>query len=216
MNSEINIETVNTTLGKVSLLRILGKGKSGYSFLARLNDQLVVFKRMHNEPCPYYTFSDNKVQLEVQAYHILQRVGIPIPELLGFDLEQNYLVKTYSAGPCGHEWLAQGGQDELIIEQLFSIANKLRAYDLNIDYFPANFVIAKGGICYVDYEINPYSDAWSLEKWGIYYWANRAGMAEYALSGDWRYINESANSGIPIKAPFEEQVEKWRAKFKAN
>lgn len=184
MNSEMVTETVNTTLGEVNLLRKIGKGKSGYSFLAGLNGKPVVFKRMHNEPCPYYTFSDNKVQLEVQAYQVLQKLGIPIPELLGFDLEQQYLVKAYFDGPCGHEWLAQGGQDEAMIEQLFSISGKLRAHDLNIDYFPANFVIVGGGIYYVDYEINPYSDDWSLEQWGIYYWANRAGMAQYARSSD--------------------------------
>ena len=132
-------------LGEISLLRILGKGKSGYAFLAELNGQSVVFKRMHNEPYPYYnTFFGNRVQLEVRAYQILQQLGIPIPELLGFDLEQQYLVKTYIDGPCGHEWLAQDGQDETIIEQLFSIASKLRAHDLNIDYFPANFVIVQG------------------------------------------------------------------------
>ena len=65
MSSEIKINKIDTSLGQVTLLRKIGKGKSGYSFLAGLNDQLVVFKRMHNEPCPYYTFSDNKVQLEV-------------------------------------------------------------------------------------------------------------------------------------------------------
>lgn len=149
----------------------------------------------------------------MQAYQSLHQIGIPIPQLLCFDLEQNYLVKEYIEGTCGHEWLAHDVQDEAVIEQLFSISSELRAHGLNIDYFPPNFVIARGGVYYVDYEINPYSDAWSLEQWGIYYWANRTGMAEYARSGDWRGINENADSGIPIRAPFEEQVSKWRAKF---
>lgn len=216
MVSEIIIETVTTTLGKVNLLRKLGKGKSGYSFLAQWQGQPVVFKRMHNEPCAYYALADNKVQLEVQAYQQLQTVDIPIPELLCFDLEQQYLVKTYCDGLVGDEWLGRGGADEAIIEQLFSIASKLRAHNLNIDYFPANFVIVQGKVYYVDYEINSYQDEWSLEQWGIYYWANREGMAEYARSGDLRAINESADSGIPIKAPFEEQVERWKTKFSSN
>jgi hypothetical protein len=206
---------ISTSFGDVTLLQPLGKGKSGYSFLAQLNDQLVVFKRMHYEPCPYYTFSDNKVQLEVQANARLQQAGIPIPALIGFDLEQQYLIKTYVAGLVGHEWLAQGGQDETVIEQLFSISAKMRAQGLNIDYFPANFVIAQGCLSYIDYEINPYSAEWSLEQWGIYYWANRVGMAEYARNGDWSGINESANSGIPIKAPFELQVAQWKTKFQS-
>jgi TP53 regulating kinase-like protein len=216
MSSEMIIGTVNTALGEISILRILGKAKSGYSFLAELDRQLVVYKLMHNEPYPRYDFSGNRVQLEVRAYQILQQLGIPVPKLLAFDLEQQYLVKTYIDGLCGHEWLAQNGQDETIVEQLFSIASKLEAHDLNIDYFPANFVIAQGGVYYVDYEINPYSGDCSLEQWGIYYWANRTGMAQYVRSEDWRCINESVNPRIPIKAPFEAQVRKWMTKYKSN
>ncbi len=216
MNSATKIETVETSLGQVTLLGRLGKGKSGYSFLSWLNGRFVVLKRMHNEPCPYYTFPDNKVQMEVQAYQKLQQLGIPVPELLWFDAEQNCLVKEYIEGASGHHWLSWGEADESVIEQLFSISNRLRAHGLNIDYFPANFVIARGRLYYVDYEINPYSDAWSLDQWGIYYWANQAGMAEYARSRDWRGINENASSGIPIKAPFEEKVRKWKAKFQCN
>jgi TP53 regulating kinase and related kinases len=213
VNSEIVHKQIKTTLGEIVLRRMLGKGKSGYSYLAELNGQSVVLKRMHNEPCPYYNFTDNKVKLEVDAYNVLQKVGIPVPELFGFDVEQQYLVKAYLEGLSGLEWLARGGQDEAIIEQLFLMANKLQAHHLNIDYFPANFVIVKGKIYYIDYEINPYSEEWSLCNWGIYYWANRAGIEKFVRSGDWTSMNERTNSGIPIKAPFEEQVRNWREKF---
>jgi TP53 regulating kinase and related kinases len=73
-------------------------------------------------------------------------------------LEHQYLVKTYCARSCAHEWLARGGQDETIMEQFFSISGKLRAHELNIDYFPPNFVMTQRDLCYVDYEINPYTD----------------------------------------------------------
>lgn len=207
-------ETIHTSLGNLTLLRPLGKGKSGYSFLAQVNDQLVVFKRMHNEPCPYYSFSDNKVQLEVLAYQRLKAVGVPIPELITYDLEGQYLVKAYVDGVVGHEWVARGGQDEAIIAQLFSMASKLRTHALNIDYFPPNFVIAGENLYYIDYETNPYSDEWSLDQWGIYYWANQAGMAAYARSGDWSGINQTVDSGVPIKAPFESQVAQWKSMFR--
>jgi len=193
---------------------LLGKGKSGYSYLASWNERPVVFKRMHNEPCPYYQFTGNKVEAEVQAYQRLQAIGIPLPELLDFNPEQQYLIKTYCEGLSGAEWLANGGQDEDIIQQLFLMAQKLRIHNLNIDYFPANFVINLKKIYYIDYEVNPYQDKWSLEQWGIYYWANREGMAEYHNSGNWQGINQRAGSGMPIKAPFEKQVEKWKAKYK--
>ncbi len=204
---------VHTSFGKITLLRQLGKGKSGHSFLAALNGRSVVFKRMHNEPCAYYTFTDDKVQLEIRAYEKLSTIGIPMPELIGYDQEQQFIVKTYIDGHVGHEWIAQTDDDETIIERLFAMSAKLRSHNLNIDYFPANFVITGSQLYYVDYEINPYSYEWSLEQWGIYYWANHRGMAEYVRSGDWRGINESANSGIPIKAPFEAQVRRWRTMF---
>ena len=33
------------------LLRLLGKGKGGYSYLAERNGQQVVVKQIHHEPC---------------------------------------------------------------------------------------------------------------------------------------------------------------------
>jgi hypothetical protein len=168
---------------------------------------------MHNEPCPYYNFTGNKVQSEVEAYQVLQENGVPVPQLLDYSYDGQYLVKEYLDAPCGHEWVAGGQQSETIIRELFMISGRLREKGINIDYFPTNFVITGDGLFYVDYEINPYQLMWSLEEWGIYYWANCAGMAEYMRSGDWRGINQCADSGIPIKAPFEAQVNIWKRKY---
>ena len=211
--SLISPTLITTAIGEITLIRQIGKGKSGYSFLADWRGRPVVFKRMHDEPCPYYAFSENKVQIEVRAFNILHMIGIPVPELLCFDVEQKYLVKTYCDGLCGHEWVAQGMENEIIMAQLFAMAAKLHAHGLNIDYFPANFVIKQNNVTYVDYEINPYSDEWSLTHWGIYYWANQSGMAAYCRNGDWHGINESADSGIPLKAPFEERVKRWQQAY---
>jgi TP53 regulating kinase and related kinases len=191
----------------------IGKGKSGISYLALLDDRPVVYKQMHDEPCPYYHFSGNKVQLELEAYRILQEAALPIPELLAFDLVKLYLVKEFIDGSTGPEWIAAGTQDEAIISQLFDLSAAMRSRGYNIDFFPANFVIREGRLYYIDYEINPYCYEWGLENWGIYYWANAQGMTEYAKSGDWRGINISADSGIPIKVPFEKKVGRWREKF---
>ena len=38
------------------LLRLLGKGKGGYSYLAEQDGQRMVVKQIHHEPCDYYTF----------------------------------------------------------------------------------------------------------------------------------------------------------------
>ncbi len=57
-------------------------------------------------PAPYYAFPDSKVRMEVQAYERLRQLGIPVPELMWFDTEQNCLVKEYIQGLSAHYWLA--------------------------------------------------------------------------------------------------------------
>ena len=45
-------------IGTLRIKRFLGKGKSGHSYLARLNNSSYVLKVMHDEDCPYYSFSE--------------------------------------------------------------------------------------------------------------------------------------------------------------
>ena len=53
-------ETV-TACGKAyRLIRLLGHGKGGYSWLAEADGREVVLKQIHHEPCDYYTFG-NKI-----------------------------------------------------------------------------------------------------------------------------------------------------------
>lgn len=207
---------VDTPVGELLIIKKLGKGKSGISYLAECNNVKVVYKQMHNEPCPYYSFSDKKVNLEVNAFNVLKNCGILIPDLLYYDVEDDYLIKEFIDGICGDEWIASGREDESVIEQLFKMYVMVRSNSLNIDYFPANFVISNENLYYIDYEINAYSYEWGLEQWGIYYWANRDGMSDFINIGAWQKINEMPGSGIPIKAPFEEKVEYWKSKFLNN
>lgn len=56
-----DILTVNDT--KYTVLRLLGKGKGGYSYLVTDGRAQYVLKQIHHEPCDYYTFGD-KLQSE--------------------------------------------------------------------------------------------------------------------------------------------------------
>jgi TP53 regulating kinase and related kinases len=206
-------ESVPTTLGVVTPLRLLGKGKSGYSYLAMLGNERVVLKLMHDEPCAYYSFGDNKVKLEVQAYDRLTEVGLTLPKLLTFDMERNFLVKDYVDGFVADRWDASDADLDEVMSQLFDMARLLQNQGINIDYFPANFVIKHGRAQYIDYELNPYMKQWGFDAWGIYYWANLKGLRQYTESRDWRHINESEHSGLPIKAPFEAKVAQWRSRY---
>ncbi len=203
-----------TALGPCEVQRLLGKGKSGYSYLAELNGRDVVLKRMHDEPCPYYDFGENnKVMLEVGAYHRLKACGIRLPDLLGYDEGGNYLVKAFIDGEVASAVIAAGRMNDEIVEQLFDMYHQVRKAGLNIDYFPANFVVREGRLTYIDYECNPFMAEWDLLNWGIYYWANSEGFREYLSGGDITTINQSPESGLPLKAPFAEIVAGWVAKF---
>ena len=45
-------------------LKLLGKGKGGYSYLVEDgNNNLFVLKKIHHEPCSYYSFPEDKLSL---------------------------------------------------------------------------------------------------------------------------------------------------------
>ena len=77
-----------------TVLRLLGHGKGGYSYLAEGPTGPVVVKQIHHEPCSYYTFGD-KLGAELFDYDRLKAAGIPVPELLAVDREAERLVKAY-------------------------------------------------------------------------------------------------------------------------
>ncbi len=201
---------VNSRLGELELLRLLGKGKSAYSYLALGNGQHYVVKLMHDEPCAYYDFGDNnKVVLEVAAYDRLRASGIAIPKLLDTNPEQHYLVKEYIEGDLVTDLVINSALPSSCVLQVCRMAKRLKPLGLNIDYFPDNFVLSKGQLYYVDYEHNPYDEQWDLVHWGLFYWANAAGMKSFKASGDAAAINFPVDSGRPIKPPFLATVNQW-------
>ena len=187
-----------TSLGNLLLKKELGKGKSGYSYLATLDNQSFVLKLMHNEPCPYYHFGDNKVIMELNAHRKLTSSGIGIPKMLDYDPGRKYIVKDYIDGIVASQLIAENKINDSILEQLFEMFRLAKKMNLNIDYFPTNFVWQNNQLFYIDYECNPYNPKWDLPNWGIYYWTNTEGFKNYLSTGDVLQINESIESGIPI------------------
>jgi TP53 regulating kinase and related kinases len=204
-------DTFSTKQGNGKILSYLGRGKSGYSYLFERGDEKTVLKIMHHDPVAYYNFEADKLSCEINAYKQLKELGLAIPELYEYDIEREYLVKQFIEGYTGAELIAQNKVTPHIIRQLLSFARKLRQNNLNVDFFPTNFVIRNDQLFYIDYEINPYMPEWNLENWGIYYWANSAGMREFLATGDPYAINAEPDKGLPVKTPFEAQVRNWLA-----
>ena len=93
-------ETMTVNGREYTLIKLLGKGKSGYSWLAQADGKTVTLKQIHHEPCDYYQFGD-KLAAELADYQRLKTIGIPMPEMLDVDREHERIVKEYIDGEIG-------------------------------------------------------------------------------------------------------------------
>ena len=160
------------------IIKLLGHGKGGYSYLAERDGALAVVKQIHHEPCEYYTFG-NKIEAECQDYGRLQTAGIRIPQLLAVDREAERLVKEYIEGATVFELVRDGASAEEYLPQVREMAALAKEAGFNIDYFPTNFIVRDGLLWYVDYECSGYMDEWNFENWGIRYWSRTPEFEEH-------------------------------------
>ena len=163
---------------KYHVLKLLGKGKGGYSYLALDGSKKVVLKQIHHEPCDCYSFG-NKIEAEINDYRRLKHIGIPLPQMIAVDVQQERVVKEFIDGKTVYEMVLN---DELpidCIEQVKRMCSLLYPARTNIDYFPTNFVLQDNILYYIDYECNDYMDEWNFENWGIKYWSKTPEFLKY-------------------------------------
>lgn len=156
---------------KYQIIKLLGRGKGGYSYLAEHEEELVVIKKIHHEPCDYYHFG-NKMESELHDYQVLKD-KILIPLMIDYDLEQEIIVKKYIDGKTIDQLIIDDLMKEEYLDQVKKMCQTLYKENLNIDYYPTNFVVDRndGLLYYIDYECNRYSDEWNFENWGSKYWS---------------------------------------------
>lgn len=171
-----DIMTVNGVA--YTLLRLLGNGKGGYSYLAERDGAQYVLKQIHHEPCDYYQFGD-KIQSERYAYEKLRQIGIRMPQLLDVDAAQERILKEYIPGETIFELVRTDRMDERYLLQMRQMCGLLYPARTNIDYFPTNFIPRDGLLYYIDYECNDYMDEWNFENWGIKYWSKTPEFLQY-------------------------------------
>jgi len=160
------------------IIKLLGHGKGGYSYLASSGGRQVVLKQIHHEPCDYYTFG-NKIEAEMNDYGRLMEAGIRVPFMISIDLNSERIIKEYIEGPTVFELVRDGLPVGPFVLQVREMAEKAKDAGLNIDYFPTNFVVQDNLIYYVDYECNRYMDEWNFENWGRKYWSRTPEFEEY-------------------------------------
>ena len=138
-----------------TIIKLLGKGKGGYSYLAESGNNRYVLKQIHHEPCDYYQFG-NKLEAEIRDYR-----------------------KEFIEGDTIYQLVLEDKMKTDYIEQLHRMCALLYAANTNIDYFPTNFVVHNEKIYYVDFECNDYMEEWNFENWGVKYWSKTPEFLQY-------------------------------------
>ena len=163
------METMQVNDAVYTVVKLLGKGKGGYSYLVTDGQRQYVCKQIHHEPCSYYQFG-NKLEAELRDYARLRAAGLPLPELYAVDEGRERLLKEYIDGETVYDRVAQGPLEQTYWDQIKAMCAKLYPVGLNIDYFPTNFILQNGTLYYIDYECNGYMEEWDFEHWGWKYW----------------------------------------------
>ena len=166
INDEIIINNI-----KYKIIKLLGHGKGGYSYLVVANNKEYVLKKIHHEPCPYYQFG-NKIEAELNDYKRLFNTGIRIPKMIAVDIDKEIIIKEYIKGAVLSGLIKENKDITIYINQMREMLPNIYNAGLNIDYYPTNFIVNKidNLIYYIDYECNLYDPKWDFDNWGIKYW----------------------------------------------
>lgn len=174
---EIKILTVNQK--SYSIIKLLGKGKGGYSYLAQDKaGKQYVLKQIHHEPCDYYQFG-NKMEAEIYDYQRLSCIGIRMPKLLETDMENERILKEYIEGETIYQLVLDDKVKPDYLKQISDMCALLYPANTNIDYFPTNFVVHNEELYYIDFECNDYMEKWNFENWGVKYWSKTPEFLQY-------------------------------------
>lgn len=160
------------------IVKLLGKGKGGYSYLAWDGRKEYVVKQIHHEPCSYYAFGD-KMEAEQRDYEKLRKIGVTLPKLLAVDVEKERILKEYIKGDTIYDLVLRDEMKAEYLEQMKRMCELCYGGHINIDYFPTNFVVQDGVLYYIDYECNEYMDEWNFENWGVKYWSKTPEFLAY-------------------------------------
>lgn len=91
--------------------------------------------------------------------------------MISIDKANERILKEYITGPTIFELIKNNCDIESYLPQIKKMAQLCYSNNINIDYFPTNFVVMNETLFYVDYECNNYTDQWNFENWGIKYWS---------------------------------------------
>lgn len=186
MKREIYNE-LNKEMETYNLERELNTVSNGKFYLYKKDNDYVVIKELSKK---VDSEGEMEIDKELFSYERLKALEINVPKLLGYNRELNLVIKEYLEGKdlLGIIRDQTLGKDNF--GELLKYSESLNADNLNIDYFPANFILKEDSLYYINYKVFPYSEELNLRNWGIYYWINNEGIKKYLETGEEKYINK--------------------------
>lgn len=159
---------------------------NGKFYLYKRDNAYVVIKELKEK---YDSEGEVEVDKEVFSYNRLRVLEIKTPKLLGYNRELNIVIKEYLEGENILDLIKNVEIKKENFIELLQYSETINSDNLNIDYFPANFIIKDNSLYYVNYKVFPYSEELNLRNWGIYYWLNNEGIKKFMETGNEAYIN---------------------------
>ena len=117
-----NIMDVNQI--EYTIVKLLGHGKGGYSYLAEKDGKQYVLKQIHHEPCEYYSFG-NKIEAEKNDYNRLLETGIRLPQMLDIDISNERILKEFIDGQTIYELVKEDAMKEIYLIQMREMVRKI-------------------------------------------------------------------------------------------
>ena len=154
------------------IIKLLGKGKGGYSYLVEKDGAKFCLKQIHHEPCDYYQFG-NKLESELRDYKTLLNIGLTMPKMIEVDNQKEIIIKEFIDGPTIKELIDDCKLTDSMIEKVVHMSKICEKHNLNIDYYPTNFILYNDLLYYIDYECNVYDSKWNFENRGRKYWIKK-------------------------------------------
>ena len=121
----MDIKSLSVNGKEYQILKLLGKGKGGYSYLACDGNRKVVLKQIHHEPCSYYQFG-NKIEAEINDYKRLSKIGIPMPVMIDTDIKEERIVKEFIDGKTAYEMVLDNELPDYCIAQVEKMCGTVR------------------------------------------------------------------------------------------
>ncbi len=102
-----------------------------------------------------------------------------MPKLLDYDAPNERILKEYIDGETIYSLVLNDKMKPCYIEQVKAMCELLYPANINIDYFPTNFIVNGDEMYYIDYECNNYMEEWNFENRGIKYWSKTPEFLQY-------------------------------------